>query len=171
MGSGKSTIAPILANTLGYSFIDIDDEIQKAAGKRIPEIFLEHGEQRFRDIERQLLEEASTSHACVVSLGGGTITYGSNLAVVKSTGILIYLKADVEHIVRRLRNKTDRPLLKSVEGTTMKEEDLRSRIISLLATREPYYLQSDITITTDEHSIGRTVDEIVRSIRHFSNGR
>ncbi|MBI1803668.1 MAG: shikimate kinase [Ignavibacteriae bacterium] len=171
MGSGKSTIAPILANTLGYFFVDIDDEIQKATGKRITDLFSELGESRFREIEHQLLSKASQSDACVVSLGGGTIADQSNLLLVKSSGILVYLKTGVDHILHRLRNKTDRPLLKSLNGEKMNEDELRRRIVALLAIREPYYNQADITIPTDERTIGRTVDEIVRLIRSVSNAK
>jgi len=165
MGSGKSTIAPILANTLGYSFIDIDNEIQSVSGKKIPEFFTELGESRFRELERRLLDRASRSDECVVSLGGGTIANDANLALIKSSGILIYLKADVEQILHRLRNKTDRPLLISIDGEKLSAEELRQRVSALLAVRESYYNQADVTVRTDELTIGRTVDEIVRLIR------
>ena len=167
MGSGKSTIAPILANTLGYSIIDLDSEIEKSVGKKISGIFDEKGETYFRDVERSLLINASLQHGCVVSLGGGTISNDENLRVVKSSGILVYLKTDLEHIVRRLRHKDDRPLLKSDEGSRLSESELRSRVKHLLTIREPYYNQADVTINTDNQRVGSTVDEVVRSIRQL----
>ena len=168
MGSGKSTIAPILANTLGYEYVDIDAEIEKATGKKVPEIFSEHGEKYFRDVERTLLQNTSLRHECVVSLGGGTIASEENLTIIKSSGLLIYLKADAEQIFRRMRHKSDRPLLQTPDGDRLNEPELRARIQNLLNAREPFYLQSDLTIQTDESPVGKTVDTIVRRISSFT---
>ena len=165
MGSGKTTIAPILANTLGYSVVDIDAEIEKITGRKVSEIFFESGEHFFRDEEHKLLQEVSLRQGCVVSLGGGTIANDRNLNIVKSTGVLVYLKVDAEHIFQRLKFKKDRPLLKTKEGIILSDDELRSRINALLAAREPFYTQSDVTIATDESRVGLTVDEIVRQIK------
>jgi shikimate kinase len=165
MGSGKSTLAPILANTLGYSHRDIDAEIERLTGKRITTIFADQGEEFFRDVERKiLLEVSATEHGCVISLGGGTIANDTNLRIIKSSGILVYLKADAEQIFRRMRFKTDRPLLKSADGTPLSEDEMRTRINLLLVQREPYYQHADVTIMTDARNVGNTIDEIVRSI-------
>ena len=169
MGSGKSTIAPILANTLGYSFIDVDDEIQKTTGKWVREIFFEDGESVFREHERQLLQRLSRQQNCVVSLGGGTIANDTHLAIVKSTGVLVYLKIDTESIFQRMKNKTDRPLLRAKDGGTMNEAELRRHIDALLAAREWYYKQADIVVATDENTVGQSVDDIVRSLRNLSS--
>lgn len=167
MGSGKSTIAPILANTLGYSFIDIDKEIEHIAGKRVSEIFSDLGEEYFRDVERSALRDASLKDGCVISLGGGTITNEPNFRLVKSSGILIYLKISTEQIFRRMKHKTDRPLLKSSDGGILEEEDLRNRINILLENREQFYTQADITVITDNLRVGLTVDKIVDDLRKF----
>jgi shikimate kinase len=164
MGSGKSTIAPILANTLGYAFLDIDKEIETMTGKTVANIFLEDGERHFRTVERELLERTAAKHRCVISLGGGTITHEGNAAFIKSSGLLVYLKADVEHIFRRMRHKTDRPLLRSDDGAQLTDEQLRNRIQNILALREPFYNQADIIIETNSRRVGLTVDDIVRAI-------
>jgi shikimate kinase len=167
MGSGKSTIAPILANTIGYSHIDIDGEIEKTSGKKILEIFSDSGERYFRDLELKLLTAISKSDECVVSLGGGTISNNANLAVVKSTGVLVYLKADIDQIVKRLRYKTNRPMITTPEGTTLPEDGLRDRVQTMLAQREPYYNQADIIVITGNRPVGLTIDEIVRRVTRF----
>ena len=167
MGSGKSTIAPILANTLGYSAIDIDLEIEKITGKKITSIFSDFGEKYFRDIERTLLHKVSQFQGCVISLGGGTISHEDNLKIIKETGILVYLKTEPERIFQRLKHKTDRPLLKNQEGLSLSDEELNNRINLLLIEREPFYRHADVTIRTDNKRIGLTVDEIVRSIQKF----
>jgi len=162
MGSGKSTIGPILANTLGYSYLDIDGEIERITGKRVTEIFLDEGEPYFRTVERSILEKYRASPRQVISLGGGTIANDENLAIIKSSGLLVYLKADLENIFHRLKYKTDRPLLHAPDGTTLGDDELRKRITEILAVREPYYRQANIVIQTADRRIGVTVDELVR---------
>src|ERR1041384_4110889 len=109
MGSGKSTIAPILANTLGYTSRDIDAEIEQVTGKKVSDIFTDHGETYFRETEQRLLRESSKLEGCIVSLGGGTIANTANLQIVKSSGVLVYLMASVDQILRRVRHKTNKP--------------------------------------------------------------
>ncbi len=167
MGSGKSTIGPILANTLGYSHIDIDQQIERLMFKSITNIFSDFGEKYFREIERSLLLELSDRDSHVISLGGGTITNNTNLKIVKSSGILIYLKTDVEQIYHRLKFKKDRPLIQSTNKTLLTDNELRSRIISLLAKREPFYKKADIVITTTKQRVGITIDEIVYHLKNF----
>lgn len=167
MGSGKTTIGPILANTLGYQFIDIDQEIERLTGKSVSEIFHEQGEEYFRDLERAFLRDIGKKRACVVALGGGTLNSDVNVHLVKSTGILVYLRAEPEQIFRRMKSKTNRPLLRTTDGSALKEENLHSRIESLLTRREPYYLQADVIIPTGERRVGLTVDDIVRKIKHL----
>lgn len=164
MASGKSTIGPILANTLGYDYIDLDAEITRRTGRRVSEIFEVEGEPTFRKIEGSILEEASAHHRYVVSLGGGTLTYPGNLFLIKKTGLLIYLKVDPEQIFRRLRYKADRPLIKSEGGTSLSDDELRARIAAILAHREPMYREADYTFRTDEHRVGITVDTIAKMI-------
>src|SRR4051794_8767336 len=111
MASGKSTIGPILANTLGYNAIDLDRAIEAKAGKTIAQMFHDDGEASFRSVERETLTELSTLQDYVVSLGGGTILQEENLRILTTTGIVVYLKVDVEQLFKRLRHKTDRPVL------------------------------------------------------------
>ena len=122
------------------------------------------GEEFFRAVERSLLQEFSQRDGCVISLGGGTIAIAANLQLVKSSGILVYLKIHSDQIFQRLKYKTDRPLLRSPSGTMLPEEELRGRIAWLLALREPFYTQADITVLTDDRRVGMTVDEIVRRL-------
>ena len=165
MGSGKSTIAPILAESLGYEFIDIDAEIEKRAGETISEIFHRHGEQYFRNLEREILLRVSQQDGSVISLGGGTIANRENLAAVKSSGVLIYLKTELEQIMQRLRDKTDRPMLETLDGSRLSEGELRTRITELLNVREPFYSQADITIATNNKRVQTAVEEILSQIK------
>jgi shikimate kinase len=166
MGSGKSTIGPILANTIGYSFVDLDLLIEQREKRKIGDIFKEDGENKFREMERTFLGEVSQSPRTVISLGGGTITDQSSLDLVKKTGMLIYLKADPQYIYKRLRTKSDRPMLRTADGDLMDADQLQGRIEELLSNRETYYQQAHIVIHTDDKKIGNTIDELVRQLRH-----
>lgn len=162
MTSGKSTIGPILANALGFEFVDLDTMIAEQEGKSIREIFQEDGEAYFRKKEQATVRALSTRERIVIALGGGTLDDPETLATVASTGILVYLKIPVEEIVRRLRNKTDRPMVLGADGERLTEQDLRERILGILARREPIYARADITVQGDQARVGVTVDRLVR---------
>lgn len=166
MGSGKSTIGPILANTIGYNFVDLDAAIEKRERRKINEIFSEHGEQYFRNVERTLLEEiASRAHKTIISLGGGTLANDQTLLFVKSAGIVIYLKVNEEQIYRRLHAKGDRPMLRDDDGKLLNGAPLMEKIRALLDRRTPYYERADIIMNTDDKKIGMTIDELTKQLR------
>lgn len=169
MGSGKSTLGPILANALGYSFYDIDTLIEEKAHKTIPEIFQSEGERAFRELERATLQEVTTYANAVIALGGGTIANAENLELAKNNGILVYLKISPEEALARVQHhRTDRPMLKDANGIPLSGTQLEQRITELLLQREKYYTQSDITIVANNQRVGVTVDEIVKKLRLFS---
>ncbi len=167
MGSGKSTVGPILANTIGYMFIDLDSLIEQKEQRKISEIFATNGEQKFRTLERNTLKEILDRTTTIISLGGGTVTNNETLDLVKHHGVLVYLKSDVEHIFQRLRTKSDRPMIRDDEGKLLDGNDLMKKIRSLLDNREQYYNQADIIITTDDKKIGYTIDELAKRISQY----
>jgi len=167
MGSGKSTIGPILANTIGYDFTDIDHSIEEREGKSIKDIFREAGEEHFRSLERRVLSEVIGKKHLVISLGGVTIADPTNFQSISSSGILVYLKTTPEQIYRRLHHKLDRPVLTDLRGEQLSTDELRARIQELFARREPFYARADIIIGTDEQRVGVTVDQIVRKLSPF----
>jgi shikimate kinase len=164
MGSGKSTIGPILANTIGYDFVDIDHVIEQRQGKSINDIFREAGEEHFRVLERAVLGEVLGRSQIVVSLGGGTIADPGNFQRVSMSGIIVYLKATPEQIFRRLHHKLDRPVLTDLRGEQLSTDELRARIRELFVRREPFYEMADIVVSTDEQRVGVTVDRIVKRL-------
>ncbi len=167
MGSGKSTVGPILANTIGYQFLDLDQLIEKKEGKKIGEIFAAEGEQKFRSSERAMLREIMTFSSTVVSLGGGTVANQETLDLIKKNGLLIYLKSDPDHIFKRLRTKSDRPMLRDDDGNLLDGEDLKKKIESLLGKRSHFYEQADIIISTDDKKIGFTIDELAKKLSTY----
>jgi len=165
MGSGKSTIGPILANTLGYEYVDVDRFIEEKTQKEITEIFRTEGEKAFRLLERNILHELTKLDHSVISLGGGTIANEENCQIVSQNGILIYLKLSPEEILQRVQYRSDRPMLKDANGNPLQAQELEKRILELLSSREPFYSRADVIIRADNMRIGVTVDEIIKSIR------
>ena len=164
MGSGKSTIGPILANALGWNFFDLDRVIEKKIGKKIREIFEQEGENFFREIETETLKELSLKNdKAIISLGGGTMASEENIKILKSSGKLFYLKISLEAAYGRLKYKRDRPALKNTSEDFSKEKLLLT-IEELMKDRVNYYEQADFTIDTDKSTVGKTVDRIVKII-------
>ena len=166
-GSGKSTIGPLLANSLGYEFVDLDQSIEKSAGKSITQIFAESGEEFFRALELRSLTELVKQNRLVVSLGGGVLENDQSYALIKKSGTLVYLKSPSKILARRLCNKTDRPLLRGEKGRKLSREEIEEKITTILAKREPRYKSADITVETDIKRIGSTVEELTRKIERY----
>nr|Q3AR93.1 RecName: Full=Shikimate kinase; Short=SK [Chlorobium chlorochromatii CaD3] len=166
-GSGKSTIGPLLANSLGYEFVDLDALIERECGKSINQIFAEAGEAAFRQHEEQTLETLLMRRKTVVSLGGGVLEQPRAFELVRQAGTVVYLKSPVKTLARRLSNKTDRPLLKGEQGEKLSQEEIEQKIAELLARREPRYECADITVETDAKRIGSTVEELTRKIERY----
>jgi shikimate kinase len=110
-GSGKSTVGRHLARRLGVPFIDSDTEIEARLGVPIREWFSQHGEQAFRDVEQDVIEELSTRNDAVLATGGGAVLRPSNRDALHSRTHVLYLRSSPEEIFRRLRHDTQRPLL------------------------------------------------------------
>jgi len=167
MGSGKSTIGPILANTLGFHYTDLDRIIEQKTQKKVSEIFSTDGEQIFRTLERTALKELAAFDHHVISLGGGTLSNEENYQLVSQNGILVYLKLSPEEILQRVQFRSDRPMLKDDQGKKLATADMEKRILDLLNRRELFYNRADVIILADKMRVGTTVDEIMNSIRNL----
>jgi shikimate kinase len=166
MGSGKSTIGPILANTIGFDFIDSDRRLEDREGKSVNEIFREKGEKYFRALEETLIAGLCRRERIVVSLGGGSLVNEQNHQAVITAGILIYLRTDPQRLAQRLARKENRPLLRDEAGERLSGEQLLGRIEALYKEREPTYRNADFTFETTDVKVGITVDQIVRALGH-----
>jgi len=165
MASGKSTIGPILANTLGWDFFDLDKVIEADAGKSIRKIFEENGESNFREIETNTLSRLSVLENYIISLGGGTVASEKNLEIIKSSGYLIYLESSPEETYKRLRFKRDRPELLFDGDEEPTKVEFLEKINLLLKKRILYYNQADLKINTDNCRVGKTVDKLASVIK------
>ena len=142
MGSGKTTTGKRVASLLGWSFVDLDKKIEEHTGLKIPEIFSLHGEEHFRIVEAEALRSLDTETNTVISTGGGTPCYGSNMEYMLQTGLTIYLKLTPRQLMSRLSNSAeDRPLIKNLSG-----ENLLNFIGDKLEFREKWYEKAELII-------------------------
>src|SRR5436190_19133205 len=138
MGAGKSTIGRRLAARLRLPFLDADIEIEAAAGMSIPDIFLAHGEPYFRDGEARVIARLLNSGPAVIATGGGAFTEREETRQrIRDQAISVWLKADADVIMKRVRRRADRPLLQT--------QDPAATVNRLLDTREPVYQRADLT--------------------------
>ena len=142
MGSGKSTAGKRLAATLGWSFVDLDRKIEEIAGKTIPRIFSQDGEDHFRKTEADALRSFGQNRNIVISTGGGTPCHGDNMDYMLRTGVTVYLKMTPGQLAKRLLGSSgERPLLKNVP-----DDRLPGFIEEKLAYREQWYSKANITV-------------------------
>ncbi len=158
MGAGKSSIGRRLASRLGLPFVDADAEIEAAAGMSIQEIFATQGEPYFRAGEARVIARLLDGRAKVLATGGGAFMNADTRAVVRARGISIWLKADFEVLLRRLkrRSTSDRPLL-----NTDKPAETLERLV---AERYPIYGEADVSVQSRDVSHDVIIDEILASL-------
>jgi shikimate kinase len=157
MGCGKSAIGRRLAATLAMPFVDADEEIEKAAGKTIEEIFSDHGEPYFRDGERKVLARLLRSGPQVLATGGGAFMNEETRAAIAESGVSVWLRAELPLLVRRVGRRGNRPLLKHGEPEEVLE--------NLMATRYPVYAMADLTVESRDVPHDVIVGEIVERLR------
>lgn len=157
---GKTTFGNALAKILGRTFYDLDWYIEERFRTTVPQIFAEKGEAGFRDLEQRMLHEVAEFENIVLACGGGTPTFGDNMAYMNRVGHTIFLKADTDTILAHLAmSRTKRPLLEGKTG-----EELRQYVDTQLKLREPYYAQAQHTQHIKLIDGFDKVNEIVQSI-------
>ena len=159
MGAGKTTVGEFLSAKLNRELKDIDRVIEQEQKKSIIEIFTNDGEEAFRQLESETIEKLSNMSDLIISTGGGALEKANNLSNLQKNGIIIYLKADIEELFKRVKNETQRPLLK--------EQDPLEVIKKLIKKRKKFYLMADITIITDNKSPEKITEEIIKAIKNY----
>jgi shikimate kinase len=156
MGVGKSTVGRKLAEQLGAAFIDSDEEIEKAAGLSVQEIFDRHGESEFRRGERRVIERLLNGPPIVLATGGGAYLDPETRALMKEKALTIWLRADLGVIWKRVNRRDTRPLLK--------RENPKEALAELDAVRSPVYAEADIVVESGEGPAGDAVKAILEAL-------
>lgn len=158
MGAGKSTIGRRLSMRLHLPFLDADTEIELAhAGMTIPEIFAAHGEPYFRDGEARVIARLLDNGPAVIATGGGAFMREETRSRIRDKAVSIWLKADADIIMRRVKRRADRPLLQTA--------DPAATVARLIAEREPVYQHADLTIWSRDVPHEKIVDECIEALR------
>ena len=163
MGAGKTTVGRRLAERLGLPFFDADEEIEKAAGATIAELFQSHGEESFRSGERQVIARLLGGPPCVLATGGGAVLSPETRQLLRERALSIWLRADLDVIARRAARRRTRPLLEN--------GDPREILGRLLEARAPFYAEAGITVDSALGPHMHTVEAIVDAIRPIMAAR
>jgi len=156
MGAGKSSIGRKLAQRLGLPFVDADSEIEQAANASIPEIFEKHGEPYFRAGEARVIARLLDAGPQVLATGGGAFMHPQSRDAIRAKGISVWLKADHDVLMKRIKRRNDRPLLKTDDpGETLRR---------LMAERDPVYAEADVTVLSRDVPHEIIIGEIVSAV-------
>lgn len=138
MGAGKTSVGKRLANLLQVPFVDSDHEIEAAANMPISEIFARYGEQSFRDGEQKVISRLVNGPPCVLATGGGAFVSQANRAIIEDHAVSVWLRAEVDTLYERVKNKPGRPLLQTA--------DPKAVLQRLSTERAPAYAQADVIV-------------------------
>jgi len=159
MGAGKTSVGRLLAKRLDLEFIDADDEIEQAAQCSIEQIFESHGEAEFRDGERRVIARLLTGPTHVLATGGGAFMRKETRDAIRGRGISVWLRADLDLLLRRVSRRKNRPLLRN--------ENPRQTLEKLIKERYPVYADADIVVDSGDRPPGTIVDNVIESIETF----
>ena len=163
MGSGKSSIGRRLAARLAIAFVDADAEIEAAAGMTIAEIFEKHGEPYFRAGEARVIARLLDHGPQVLATGGGAFMNRDTRTTIRDKAVSVWLKAELEVLMKRIKRRGDRPLLKN--------DDPAGTLTALIAQRYPVYAEADLTVHSRDVPHEAIVDEIVAQLRRHLAAR
>jgi len=163
MGAGKSCIGKRLAARLSLPFADADTEVEKAAGCSIPDIFELYGEVAFRDCERRVMRRMLEEGPFVLATGGGAFMDPDTRALIKEKAVSLWLRADLETLVRRCGRRDNRPLLKKGNPTSI--------LAGLIEQRYPVYAEADLVVDSRDVPADRTVETVIAALKARSSSQ
>ena len=162
MGAGKTTVGRRLAAKLGRHFVDSDEEVEKAAGMTIEDIFRAHGEADFRAGEVKVIARLLKDEGIVLGTGGGAFVNPDTRALVKSSAISVWIKADFELLFQRVSRRSNRPLLKTTNP--------RETLLKLIEARYPIYAEADVTVVSRDVPQDQVAAEVIDAVLNYLEG-
>ena len=158
MGAGKTKLGRIIASSFGLPFLDADEEIELAAGCSIQEIFDRFGEKYFRDGERRVIQRILSEAPAVLSTGGGAFMNEETQVEISKHGVAVWLRADLDLLVRRTERRSGRPLLNKGNG--------REILAGLIDERYPVYAKADFAVDVSDEPASETAKRIMRELKN-----
>ncbi len=159
MGAGKTTIGRRLAEHFSLPFVDADEEIEKAAGQSIADIFAQYGEDGFRDGEQRVIARLLDEPTHILATGGGALIRPQTRERLKAKAITIWLRSDIKVLARRIANKPHRPLVANRNPLDVLKDHVK--------TRYPLYEMADITVDTGDQTHGKAVELVLDALQAF----
>lgn len=159
MGAGKSSVGRKLAGKLALAFVDADNEIEAAAGMSIPDIFETRGEAEFRAGEARVIARLLENGPQVLATGGGAFMNADTRAAIRAKGVSVWLRADFDVLMKRIRRRSDRPMLKT--------DDPAATLRNLIEHRYPVYAEADVAVDSRDVLHEVIVDEILDALRGY----
>ena len=156
MGAGKTTVGRRLAQRLDFQFADADQEIEQAAGKTIPEIFEDHGEEHFRDGERRVIARLLDSGQQVIATGGGAYMNDETRQNINNNAVAVWLRADFNLLMKRVRRRSHRPLLKTADPDAVMRK--------LIDERYPVYAQAHVVVDSRDVPHNAIVKDVIAAL-------
>jgi shikimate kinase len=163
MGTGKTSVGRLVAESLRFEYVDTDEMIQSGTGRIVSDIFKTDGEAAFRALEEKTVAELASRVKTVIATGGGLPTNLNNFTSLKKHALIVCLWASPEKIWERVKNQSHRPLLH--------DENPQAKIRELLAAREPFYKQADVLLNTELRSVREVAQQIVHQFRLATSSR
>tara|TARA_B100000674_G_scaffold90804_1_gene63381 strand:- start:1467 stop:2096 length:630 start_codon:yes stop_codon:yes gene_type:complete len=163
MGAGKTTVGKILADRIGIQFVDADQEIERAAGCTITDIFEKYGEAEFRKGEERVISRILSGQPCVLATGGGAFMSQATRLLIKKTATSVWLRVSFEVLAKRLEKRSGRPLLQTVDP----QQTLRA----LINKRYPIYNDADLIVEAKDDAVDITVSKVVECLGDYYNAK
>ena len=160
MGAGKTTIGRRLAQRLAMNFADADQEIEQAAGKTIPEIFEDHGEDHFRDGERRVIARLLQSGQQVIATGGGAFMNAETRQNIRDHAVSVWLRADFDLLMKRVRRRSHRPLLRTADPDAVMRK--------LIEERYPVYGEADVIVDSRDVPHNSIVSDVINALANLN---
>ncbi len=161
MGSGKTSVGRRLARRLSLPFVDGDQEIEKAAGLSLVDVFKCFGEEEYRAGEERVMKRLLQGSPCVLASGGGSFVASQTRELAKTNAVTIWLKADIDTLYHRTAGRTRRPFLLG------DNETVKNKLQEYIAEEYPYYSEADIVVETRDEKVENTVRRVASAIHRF----
>lgn len=156
MGAGKTTVGRRLAARLGRHFVDSDEEVERAAGMSIEDIFAAHGEADFRQGEVRVIARLLKDKDLVLGTGGGAFMNGETRALVRECAVSVWMRADFELLFQRVQRRSNRPLLKTANP--------RQTLMDLIERRYPTYAEADVTVVSTDVPQDQVASDVIDAL-------